>query len=190
MGKFSLLATVVPWVDVVKSSASIDYDAKADPIDAETGKHRLDPYDGVDALQISLSVGDGGRGSSRFEVTGQEIGDVIDILANYNPEEVVEENLSPAQIARRTLSREDDENWGKVSEGKGVVSFQLSLAKHTRSIRVPWEHWKGFVNMLDDTFSDETINKALNHYRGEVLRMQEAEKKKAAAAAAKAAAGK
>lgn len=186
---FNLVATTIPWVEVIKNGAKVEYDTELDPT-TEDGGYEFEPdeTEAHGALSILLSIGDGGRGSAKMNVTGSEISEVADVLRNWDPEDENPEKLSAAQIVQRTLSLDDDDEFGKVSEGKGVVTFRTSLAKHTRTIRVPRVEFGNFIGMIDETFGPLTLASAVTHYRTEVAKLNEAERKRAEAAAKKAAA--
>lgn len=179
MGKFLLGASVMSWLDVVKSSASVDYDAKLDGR-FKNGNYERSAENAGDAIEVSLSIGDGGRGSAKLVLPGDTISDVVEVLENWDPEVVNPENLTPAQIVKRTLRAEYADLPVDAPEGTkpelSAVVFRTSLAKHTREIRIPAEHFPGFIAFLGETFDTDTIERAVVHYRGEVAKAEAAEK--------------
>lgn len=198
MAKFSIGASKMSWLALVTGSTGVDYDPKLDPRNPD-GSYKLAPEDAARAIVVTQSIGDGGRGSAKLSLSGDAIPDVLGVLENWDPNVAAPETLTTAEIVERTLRQEFAELPKDAPEGTEpevvAICFKVSLAPHTRELRIPVEHFEGFCAFLRDTFVDndeDKLTEAVEHYRGEIAKIEAAERVKAekaaklAAAAAKA----
>ncbi len=201
--KFNLGGSAVSWLALVTGSTAVDYDPKLDPRNPD-GSYKLESEDAARSIVITQSIGDGGRGSAKLVLSGDSIPGVLDILENWDPDVAAPETLTVAEIVERTLRQEYADLPKDAPEGTvptvAAICFKVSLAPHTRELRIPVEHFEGFCAYLRETFVDndeDKLTEAVEHYRAEITKIEAAEKVKAdkaakvkAAAEAAAASGK
>ena len=175
MGKFIVGKSIKSWVQGVMDTIKVEFDPKLDPGESIAN--------GRAAVSIELSVGDGGKGSAKFRSPGDEICDALSFLNEWDPTApVAVESLTVEEIIKRTITAEDDDDYGKWSDEGGlggVVTFRTSLEKHSRTIKVPRRYWREFVANLSDTFDLDTVDAAVVHYREEVRKLEESARKAA-----------
>lgn len=103
-------------------------------------------------IRVSFSVGTG-RGNSRPEMTGDQFTDLVSFLCDGDPvvlslNDVANAgDLSPAQVAARSLTVDDDS-----------VSFKVSDASGSRTVKVPrnlWGDFSGFLSRARDVLPSE-----------------------------------
>jgi len=127
-----------------------------DGVDAETLNllRASDP----ECIAISFSVGTGGRGNSRLDMSGADVPAVREALEAFDvrADEPDYTGLSVAESIERTICRES------VKDSEDVVSFKLSLAAHSRAIRVPLSEWSNFLGFMENV--GEWTEAAVSHY--------------------------
>lgn len=185
MARFNpLTAVALSWLDRVKSEADFGYDPKLDP--RTEGVYDNTPANAGGAVVLALSIGDGGRGSAVLKLPGDHIESVVDVLDNWDPEVVNPENLTPAQIVKRTLRAEYADLPKDAPEGTKpeivAVIFRTSLAKHTREIKIPFSEFDGFRDYLAGAGKTETLAQTVAHWRDVIAEAEKAEAVKAAKA--------
>lgn len=185
---FNPYKTAARWIDLLIAKTSFEYDGDADPrVKAEgVTDGNGDPIpvgtyltDGSAGLVLSFSVGNG-KGSTLVELRGNQLDEVANELAGWEPVDV--DKLSPSECIRRTIARDPE---------TGEVTFKVSLAKNSRTVTVPGDSWNDFVEFMD-TYAGN-VGEGVKHYRGVVATIEaEAAVKaaKEAEAKAKASAGK
>jgi hypothetical protein len=89
-----------------------------------------------DSIAVSFSVGTG-RGSAKVEVDSTDLSTVREYLAGWEPEDT--SALSPLECIQRTIERDSD----------GNVTFKTSLAKNSRSVKIPADSWADFLGYLE-----------------------------------------
>jgi hypothetical protein len=154
---FNPVAAAVSFIKGLQTSASWLYARKADPqgpLTDEDGRLTMTTgyqTDGSASIHYAVSVGNG-RGSSKVELTGDQLAPVADALAAWDPEADLS-GLTPAECIERTISVDKD----------GVTSFRLSLAKNSRSTRIPAGEWAGYVALM--RANADSVPAAVAYYR-------------------------
>jgi len=186
-----MTVAALSWMARVEQEADFGYDVKADDRNTD-GSYVDEPGDSAKSVVLSLSIGDGGRGSAVLKLTGDSIPDVVDVLDSWDPEVVNPENLTPAQIVQRTLRAEYADLPKDAPEGTkpeiAFVCFRPSLAKHTREIKVPFGEFESFKTFLANAGASSTLAQTVTYWRSVVAENEKAEAVKAAKAAKLAAA--
>jgi hypothetical protein len=103
-----------------------------------------------DHIDVAFSVGSG-RGSAKVELTAESLPTVREYLADWEPEDL--SALSPLECIQRTINRDDD----------GNVTFKTSLAKNSRSVKIPAASWDDFLGYLTDL--EGHVEGAVEHYK-------------------------
>ena len=153
---FSVAAAVLNFVQGLQQSHTFNYSAANDP--RQDGEYTTD---GAEAILYGVSVGTG-RGSAKLELTGDQFPSVADALEAFSPDADLS-GLSPAECVERTISRDKD----------GNTTFKLSLAKNSRTIKIPageWDNFLGYVRACSDS-----IPAAVAHDRAMVGQMESSE---------------
>lgn len=202
---FVLFASAKSWIESVMGETQNHYDRKADPRatadDVSTREaERLElatsegapTEDELNEVLPALTVGDyltDGTAAFRFETSigngkGSTVlplgaADLPSIVGALSAPLVDLDKLSPAECIRRTIARTP-----ATDTEPAVISFKVSLAKHSRTVIVPEDQWPAFLAYVT-TLNDRRLD-AIAHYRASSDKA-EAE---AAAKAAKAAANK
>jgi len=114
--------------------------------------------DGTAAIQYSVSVGSG-RGSAKVDLNGSQVPGVVEALKGFDPEADLS-GLTPAECIGRTISRNSD----------GSTTFKLSLAKNSRSVKIPKDEWDNFLAYMAEV--QGTIPQAVEHYRNVVAQLE------------------
>lgn len=114
----------------------------------------------TEAIDISFSVGTGGKGNSRLDLRGDQVGSVVEKLLAFDPSASESTDLpdDPALAVERTICVEE------VKDSENVVSFKLSLKPNTRAIRVPVSEWPAFLAFMGEV--DQWTDLAVSHYQG------------------------
>lgn len=131
----------------------------------------LNDGDGLEAIEVKLSVGNG-KGSSRLDLVATDLRSVNELLCEFDPEVDKLSDLTPAECVSRTIQREE------VKDSEDIVSFKISLAKNSRSIKVPVSEWAAFVEFMGNL--EEWSHGAVAAFRTHVANI-EAEANKAPA---------
>lgn len=92
-------------------------------------------------VRISFSVGTG-RGNSKPDMTDDEFSELVGFICDNEPvyltlSSSINTDQSPAMVASRTISIEDEN-----------VEFKVSLASGSRTVKVPRGQWGSFVAFL------------------------------------------
>jgi hypothetical protein len=109
------------------------------------------------AVHYSASIGNG-RGSTRLDLTGDQIAPVLEALRAWDPAEDLSA-LSPAECVRRTIAAEGDD-----------VTFKLSLASNSRKVKIPAPEWPAFVDFIESVGG--WSESALAHYASELAKVE------------------
>lgn len=115
----------------------------------------------LSAVHFTASVGNG-RGSTRLDLTGDQIAPVSGALRGWDLSEDPA-SLPPAECVRRTIARESGDDGD-------VVSFKLSLAKNSRSVRIPVGEWTAFLDFMESV--GQWSEAALAHYQAELAKVE------------------
>ena len=91
----------------------------------------------------TYSVGTGERGSAKIEIPLVHQEELLDYLAEYDPQmgSIQADSGDQLDIIQSTIGTE-------VINGKSYVSFNYSEEKNSRKVKVPVEHWDAFVQHL------------------------------------------
>jgi hypothetical protein len=108
---------------------------------------------GRKGVTFAVSVGDG-RGSTRMNLTGDQISPVVAMLRSFDLDRNAEE-ASPAEVIARTIVREGD-----------VVQFRVSAKPNARTVSIPVKEWGAFLEYMGNV--DQWTEGAVNHYRSVV----------------------
>lgn len=114
----------------------------------------LDAGNGRKGVRFQVSVGDG-RGATRVNLTGDQIGGVVEALSAFRLDAGEPDNLPPGEVVKRTI---------KVD--KGEVTFRLTLAKNAREVSIPVNEWASFLDYMSRV--DQWTEGAVAHFRSVV----------------------
>ena len=145
INKFNPLAAKTVRLSLVENLRNQVGSEKAGAIQLAKGEAAIDALrsgDGLAGISLAFSLGQG-RGGSRFDVNGAELSSVIDSLNDFNEDEDVSQT-STAEAIRRTLTVETQK------DGPDLVSFQLSLAKSSRAVKIPVDEFQSFLACMRD----------------------------------------
>jgi hypothetical protein len=115
-----------------------------------TDADALNAGNGRKGVQFAVSVGDG-RGSTRMNLTGDQIPGVVATLRSFDIDRNAEE-ASPAEVIARTIVREGD-----------VVQFRVSAKPNARTVSIPMKEWGAFLEYMGNV--DQWTEGAVAHYR-------------------------
>ena len=146
VGLVATLRAAIARGDVWAWFGSNDDGSSTDPI-ADDGSFMTD---GTAAVRFEASIGEG-RGSAKVNIGAADLVEISEYLKSWDPNADVESGR-PIDVVKSTIAAEGD-----------YITFKVSNAKNSRSIKVPVGEWPAFKRLLSETA--EAVPKIVEAFR-------------------------